>query len=211
MNRFLLALSLISPAFGMQGAKMDSLRLPSGKEYRAVTITRVSPAEIGITHESGATTIKADLLSEAMRREIWPPKPEPEKKESPYAQAEVSFKTSASEKAIHEELMKFMTANPKATVLALTIRDTGPKARQHHRIVFDRSKGKLLVMRRTEPRSLDLSDFHTWTCFHVGEAGFKTEIPWIDEKVFSYSKYPADPRAELPLSYPEEEDLVQWP
>ena len=124
---FLLALGLVSDTQAAE-EKIPELKTVSGKIFRDVRITKVTPIEISIMHESGATRISMGDLPNALRIKLGY---DPVKAEA-YAKAQADDKqqaVDAAKKRAESEALK-KTANAEAaakTASATTAPPPSPK------------------------------------------------------------------------------------
>ena len=134
------------------------------------------------------------------------------------AQSSVTFSDS-SDKKLSEAFTQFLAANPSATVLALSITSSVGKSVQHNKVIYDREKKHLLILRRQTFQLLTgPEDDYVWIIWYdVPLATIQSGIPWFDEKLRSAMSKNTDgvgaipKNFPIPITYPDNPGITKWP
>jgi hypothetical protein len=168
--------------------KLDSL-VVGGKEYNAVTVTLDSDNRAKIIHESGIARVFVSELPADLRKKLgWVSNEEKTaafkaKLEEEYPIASVTIPISKfSDNKVRDELNQLLDSKPEGKVFALTIKVTeNPNQQQFIKIIFDKSQGVLLHMRRSFSKIGNFTRYDLVKWSGVNREMLRQGVPWMDE------------------------------
>jgi hypothetical protein len=119
-----------------------------------------------------------------------------------------------TDKKLNDAFTTFAKENKTTPILILVSNGTAGKAKFAQKCVYDREKKILFFLKRTTYQTISKpTTSYSWVVWRSVEPADLTEgIPWFSERLKAeLSKPGEDGRTNLPIKYPNEPEIVQWP